>query len=205
MNLTVTKIDLTKEYKSYYNATKKPELIKFDEAQYLSINGIGAPAGDEFNSKVQALYPLAFGVKNLSKKAGRDYVVPKLEGLWWVEDKRPFMDVPREEWHWQLLNRLPEFISIDLIEKARTEVIKKKKIELVKEINIEKMKEGHCVQILHIGPYSTEPETIDKIFEFIMNNDLVPNGLHHEIYLSDPRNTAPEKMKTILRQPVQKK
>lgn len=97
---------------------------------------------------------------------------------------------------------MPDFAAPEMIEEAREEVFKKKGIELVKEIKFEKMKEGKCIQIMHIGPYSTEPETIEKMRIFIKEKNLVENGLHHEIYLSDPRKIAPEKMKTILRQPV---
>ena len=199
------KLDLTKEYKSYYNAKTSPELVKFDNAHFLAIPGIGAPSGEEFVAKIEALYPLAFGVKNLSKKAGKDFVVPKLEGLWWVDSEKPFMEVPREQWYWRLLIRMPEFVTLDMIEAAKAEVVKKKKLELVNEIGYEKMSEGACVQILHVGPFSTEPETIEKMIEFLDENNFVPNGLHHEIYLSDPRRVAPEKMKTVLRQPVKRK
>ncbi|MCK5559738.1 MAG: hypothetical protein KAJ51_04065, partial [Thermoplasmata archaeon] len=97
------KLDLIKEFKTYYNATTKPELIEFGEVQYLAIEGVGAPASEEFNTKIEALYPMAYGVKNILKKTGKDFAVPKLEGLWWVESEKPFDEIPREEWHWQLL------------------------------------------------------------------------------------------------------
>lgn len=203
--IPATKLDLIKEYKSYYTAKTKPELIEIKEAQYISIEGSGAPAGEEFTAKVEALYPLAFGIKNLSKKTGSDFGVPKLEGLWWVDFEKPFLEVPRDEWQWRLLIRLPEFVTLDVIEQAKSEVLKKKKIELVKDITFYKMTEGLCVQVMHIGPYSAEEPTIEGMIEFANDNNLVSNGLHHEIYLSDPRKTAPEKMKTILRQPVTKR
>lgn len=200
-----TKLDLIKEYKTYYNATTKPELIEFSEAQYLAIEGEGAPAGEEFNTKIEALYPMAYGVKNITKKTGKDFAVPKLEGLWWVESDKPFEEIPREEWHWQLLIRMPAYVTLEIVEQARIEVYNKKKNELINQISFEKANEGSSVQIMHIGPYSTEPETIEVMHKFIDDNNLKPNGLHHEIYISDPRRAAPEKMKTILRQPVKKK
>ena len=200
-----TKLDLTKEYKTYYIAKTTPEIVEIEEGQFLTIEGKGAPSGEEFQAKVSALYSLAYGVKNICKREGKDFVVPKLEGLWWVDSDKPALEVPREEWRWKLLIRMPEFVTDEMVEKARKEVIKKKNIELVKEIRFEKMKEGKCVQILHIGPYSTESESIEKMKKLMEDRNLIKNGPHHEIYLSDPRRTAPEKMKTILRQPVKER
>lgn len=139
------------------------------------------------------------------KKEGKDFTVAKLEGLWWLESDKPALEVPREEWRWKLLIRMPEFVTSENVEKAKAGVIKKKGIELIDEIKFEKVTEGKCVQILHIGPYSTEHEAIAKMKKFMDDNNLLENGIHHEIYLSDPRKVAPEKMKTILRQPVKKK
>ncbi len=203
--MAATKLDLVKKYKTYYTAKIIPEVVEFDEISYLAIGGKGEPAGKEFISKVEALYPLAYGVKNLCKKQGNDFVVPKLEGLWWVESDKPASEVPREEWRWELLIRLPDFVTSEIVEKAKKEVFKKKSIELVKEIEFEKITEGKCVQIMHIGPYSAEPETIERMKGFMKENNSVENGTHHEIYLSDPRKVAPEKMKTILRQPVKER
>ncbi len=197
-----TKLDLTKEYKTYYTAKTTPEVVEFDEIPFLTIEGRGEPGGKEFTGKVGALYSLAYGVKNIYKKQGKDFGVPKLEGLWWVESDIPALEVPREEWLWKLLICMPDFVTSEIVERARDEVFKKKGIELIKEIKFEKMKEGKCVQILHIGPYSTEPESLAKMEKLMEEKNLVKNGLHHEIYLSDPRRVPEEKWKTILRQPV---
>ena len=150
------------------------------------------------------LYSLAYGVKMLTKKHGKDFTVAKLEGLWWVESDKPWYEVPREEWKWKLLIRQLEFVTFEIVERAKQEVIKKKKLELVNEVKFEKMKEGRCVQILHIGPYSTEPESIAKMEELMEEKDLVRSGPHHDIYLvmAYPRKVPEEKLKTILRQPV---
>lgn len=131
--------------------------------------------------------------------------MPKLEGLWWVDLDKPFAEVPREEWRWKLLIRLPDFVTLKMVENAKERVFKKKGIELVKEIKFEEIREGKCVQILHIGPYSTEEETIKKMRNFMKENNLIEKGFHHEIYLSDPSKTTPEKMKTILRQPLRER
>lgn len=203
--MTAAKLDMAKEFKAYYTAKANPKLVEFKDVQFLTILGKGEPGGNEFSSKVEAMYSLAYGVKNICKKQERDFTVPKLEGLWWVESEMPALEVPREEWRWKILIRIPGFVSLDTVEKAKEDVFKKKGIELIKEIKLEEINEGKCVQILHIGPYSTEPETIEKMRDFMNKNDLVENGLHHEIYLSDPRKVMPEKMKTILRQPVKKR
>lgn len=197
-----TKLDLTKEYKAYYQAKTSPEIVEFDEIPFLTVEGQGEPAGEAFIKAVEALYPLAYGIKNICKKQGKDFVVPKLEGLWWVESDKPALEVPRGEWRWKLLIRMPDFVNPEVVEKARGEVFKKEGMELLKEIRFEKIKEGKCVQMLHVGPYSTEPETLAKMEKFMEQKNLVRNGPHHEIYLSDPRKVVPEKMKTILRQPV---
>jgi len=196
------KTDLLKQDKEYYSAKKKPEIREFGELNFLTISGKGEPAGIEFTKAVEALYPLAYGIKNIYKKQDMDFAVPKLEGLWWVNSEKNALEVPRSEWHWKLLIRMPDFVTAENFEQAKINVIKKKGIEKIKEIHFEKITEGKCVQIMHIGPYSSEPETINQLKEFMKKYGLVENGLHHEIYLSDPRKTAPEKMKTILRQPV---
>jgi len=200
--VTTTKLDLVKEYKTYYTAKITPEVVEFNEAQFLTIEGKGAPGSEEFTAKVEALYPIAYGVKKLCKKQGNDFGVPKLEGLWWVESDKPALEVPREDWHWKLLIRMPKFVTSEILQKAKAELVKKKSTELVKEIGFEKINEGKCVQIMHIGPYSTEPDSLSKMRKLMEKENLVENGLHHEIYLSDPRRVPEEKMKTILRQPV---
>jgi hypothetical protein len=198
----MVKLDLAKEYRSYYRAGKKPEVVEFGPAWYLAITGQGAPAGQVFTSRVEALYPLAYGVKKVCKGQGNDFGVPKLEGLWWVEDDRPALEVPREQWCWKLLIRMPDFVTEEMVAAVRPEVARKKKNELIEEIAFEEMAEGKCVQIMHVGPYADEPQTIDRLMAFVEANGLVVSGLHHEIYLSDPRRTAPEKMRTLIRYPV---
>jgi len=175
----ITKLDLTKEYKTYYTLKTSPEVVEFAEIPFLTIEGKGEPGGKEFISKVEALYPLTYGVKNICKKQGKDFGVPKLEGLWWVESDRPALEVPRDKWQWKLLIRMPDFVTSEMVKKAKEEVFKKKGIKLIKEIKFEKMKEGKCVQILHIGPYSTEPESLAKMNKLMEEENLVKNGLHH--------------------------
>ncbi|MCP4726002.1 MAG: hypothetical protein GY863_13250 [bacterium] len=198
----MTKLDLMKEYKTYYKAGLKPEIEVFNSIKYLAIEGQGEPAGEVFTRKIEALYPLAYGIKKECKATGNDFGVPKLEGLWWVDSNKPALEVPREKWCWKLLIRMPDFVSKEMVLSLQPEVSDKKKNDLIKEISFETITEGKCVQIMHIGPYSAEPETINRLLAFIKDNGLTVNGLHHEIYISDPRKTAPEKMKTLIRYPV---
>ena len=196
------KLDLLKEYKSYYSAGKKPEIKEFGEVAYLTIEGQGEPGGDIFTKKVEALYALAYGIKKIFKEQGKDFGIPKLEGLWWVESDKPALEIPRSEWYWKLLIRMPDFVTKDAVELTKPEVAKKKKNNLIQEVVYEKITEGKCVQIMHIGPYNAEPATIELLMKFIAENGLSINGLHHEIYISDPRRTEASRMKTIIRYPV---
>ena len=196
------KLDLTKEYKEYYKAKTIPSIVEFGEIPYLTLEGKGEPAGEVFTESVETLYPLAYGIKKICKAQRKDFAVPKLEGLWWVKSDKPALEVPRKDWYWKLLIRLPDFATPEMLIDAKEEVFKKKGLPLIKEAKFEKLNEGKCIQIMHIGPYSTEPETIEKMKKVMKDKGFTENGLHHEIYISDPRKTAPEKMKTILRLPI---
>lgn len=125
--MSQTKIDLTKEYKPYYTAKTTPEVVEIEEAQFLAIEGKGAPGGEEFQNKVNALYSLAYGVKTLMKKESKDFVVAKLEGLWWVDSDKPYTEVPREEWRWKLLIRLPDFVTSEDVEETKKRLWKRRR------------------------------------------------------------------------------
>ncbi|WP_342332420.1 GyrI-like domain-containing protein [Pedobacter sp. FW305-3-2-15-E-R2A2] len=204
------KLDLTKAYKAYYTATNQPELINIPAASFLSIEGIGDPSGQQYADKLQALYSVAYAIKFAFKALGKDFTVAKLEGLWsFDESKYPQLSmaeasvkVPRAEWRYRTMIRMPEFVTATQVDIAIRQVLDKKQISLVKEITFFQMTEGKSVQMLHTGPFANEPETLQKMMEFIQLHKLERNGLHHEIYLSDFRKTAPEKLRTILREPV---
>ncbi|MGG1516741.1 GyrI-like domain-containing protein [Paenibacillus oryzisoli] len=202
--MAMEKLDLGKLYKSYYTAQAKPQLIEFETAHYVTITGQGDPDGETFARATEALYTVSYGVKGLCKQDERDFTVPKLEGLWWVDgDLRQALKVPRAEWRWKLLIRMPTYVALEQVDEARQKAMKKKK-ELVElgDVRFEKLHEGQCVQMLHVGPYATEPETLRQMEDFINAEGWAYAGLHHEIYLSDPRRVEPAKMKTILRYPV---
>lgn len=205
--------DYKKEYKELYQPKTIPQLVDVPEMDFIMVDGRGDPNDSPlFQEAVEILYGISYTIKMSSKKGMEpegyfDYVVPPLEGLWWI-DGTEFSFTDRENWLWTLMIRLPEFVTSDVFAWAKAET-KKKKPELgVDKARFETFKEGLCVQIMHIGPYSTEPESMAKVKEFLEANGLVETftegGKHHEIYLSDPRKANPEKMKTVLRHPVRK-
>ncbi|MDA8379925.1 MAG: GyrI-like domain-containing protein [Actinomycetota bacterium] len=200
----VEKADLTKQYKSYYTASARASLATFDdEGVYVALDGSGEPAGPEFSDAVAVLYAVAFALKAECKRCSKDFAVPKLEGLWWVDGERPATAVPRAEWRWRLMIRLPRFADAAMVESAKKAVAQKKGIARAGDVAFIALCEGRCVQVMHLGPYADESTTITAMHDFMASNGLRSRGMHHEIYLSDPRRTAPEKMKTILRQPVE--
>ena len=197
------KIDLFKQCKDDYKSPKKPVLIDTTAAQYLAIEGRGKPGGELFQEYVGALYSMAFTIKMTRKADGRgDYVVCKLESLLWSDDDDDWTKLPMEQWQWQLMIRTPDCVTTKDVERAAEAILKKGKSTSVEKVRMEKMHEGQCVQMLHVGPYDKEGETVAVMRQFMADNDLACNGKHHEIYLSDPRRVPPERLKTILRLPV---
>ncbi len=197
------KLDLCKEHKQEYVTPKTPALVQVGTARYLAIEGKGEPEGEAFQAKVQAMYGTAFTVKMTKKFAGQDYKVSHLEALWWAEGRTwDFAEEPPENWCWKLLIRVPEFITKDDLHEAREKLLEKGKGAEVEDVRLETIDEGGCVQMLHVGPYSEEAETIEAMRRFADEQGLSFSGLHHEIYLSDPRRVPPERLRTILRHPV---
>jgi len=197
----MTKIDLTKEYKSLYSAKKEPHLIDVPPANFLMIDGRGAPSSEIYVEKVGALYPLAYKVKFLCKEKEQDFVVCKLEGMWWF-DSYDGPTPPREEWNWTMMIRMPDFVTADMVEEAR-EQVKDKQVPYLDEVRFAELHEGLSAQVLYIGPYSDEAQTIIELHEFVHQQGYELRGHHHEIYFNDPRRTDPAKLKTILRHPVE--
>lgn len=204
------KTDLTKVFKQYFSAKAKPELVDIEAAQFISITGKGDPSGEAFAASIQALYTAAYGIKFFYKEQGKDFVVSKLEGLWQFDLEKykgigmadAPAKIPRSEWEYRLLIRMPDFVSQQSVVKALPEISIKKENAQVKQVEWFEMKEGKSVQMLHAGPFSTEPESLALMAQFMAEKGLAHNGLHHEIYLSDFRKTPDAKLKTILREPV---
>lgn len=203
-----TKIDFKKSMKEYYlPSSKEVVVVDVPEMQFLMIDGMGSPGdSQEYLDALGALYPIAFKTKFLSKAKGKDYVVPPLEGLWWADNMKDFMEGNRDKWKWSMMIMQPDWITQKIINEAIKSTIEKKPElkNIVSKLRFQKYKEGKAAQILHIGPYSEEGPTIEKIHNFIKSNGGIFNGhinKHHEIYLSDPRKSKPENMKTVIRQP----
>jgi hypothetical protein len=193
--MTPSKLDLYAEHRDEYIAPREPTLIDVGPARYLAITGKGKPGGEAFAEAVGALYTVSFTIKMASKAAGSDYAVSKLEGLWWKEGASV-------GWSWQLLIRVPEFITKKHLAAAVAKLLERDKGEVVSRVTLETLDEGKCVQVLHVGPYAAEEPTLAKMRKFAADRRLSFTGRHHEIYLSDPRRVEDEKLRTILRQPV---
>lgn len=203
-----TKIDFKKEYKQLYAPPKELELVEVPEMQFLMVDGNSSPESQEYMEALEALYAVAYKLKFASKQQlGKDYVVPPLEGIWWADDMSAYTDnYDRDQWRWTLMIMTPDWISPELFSETIEVVREKKNPVALDKVRLESYDEGLSVQIMHIGPYADEAPTIARMHkEFIPENGLVENGHHHEIYLGDPRKVAPEKLRTVLRQPVKKK
>ncbi len=201
------KIDPKKLYKSAYNPKKQYEIIDIPTLQFLSIKGQGNPNNsNDYAECVGALFSLSYGLKFQSKKKyQKDYVVGPLEGLWWADDMNDFITRNKEKWKWEMLIWQPDWINKDDFNLILEQTKNKKPNPKLNEVELKTIDEGICVQILHIGSYDDEAPVLAKMHdEFIPQNGFKMRGLHHEIYISDPRKCAPEKLKTILRQPVLK-
>lgn len=198
----IAKLDLYQTYKAEYATPRRPVLLRVAKARYLGIDGRGTPGGEAFEQAIGALYSVAFTTKMASKFAGRDYGVCKLEGLWWVEAGQSFMTEPKDQWWWRLLIRTPDFIGQRELAAARRTLAEKGKDRLFQQVKLTPLNEKLCVQMLHVGPYDQEAESIGQMKTFAAEQGYQVDGLHHEIYLSDPRRVAAEKLRTILRVPV---
>lgn len=198
---TPAKLDLGKVHKADYVAPRQPALLTIKPAQYLAISGQGAPGGEAFTVRIGALYAMAFTVKMTRKFAGlQDYTIGKLEAQWFFDGDPA--NIPRDQWRWKLLIRTPDFIKSADLKKAVATLLKRGKPPQVNEVKLERIDEGRCVQMLHVGPYDRECETLKQMEAFAENKRLRLTGPRHEIYLSDPRRVPPERLKTILREPV---
>lgn len=182
-------------------------IIEVPDMQYMAIDGHGDPnTSTAYVQSLEALYPLAYTLKFMSKSTlDRDYVVPPLEGLWWAPNMDAFTFArDKSQWHWTLMIMVPEWIHEEMFESAVAQVgSKASRPARLTDVKLRDLTEGRCVQTLHVGPYDDEAEILERMHRtYIPDNGLVLDGTHHEIYLSDPRRVAPDKLRTILRQPV---
>jgi len=201
--MAARKLDLYKLHAAEYAAPRAPVLVAVRPARYLAIAGTGDPGGPAFGEKVGALYAIAYTVKMTLKRAGRDYKVAGLEGLWWgVGGSGWLIRRKRDQWRWKLLIRVPPFVTAAHVAAAARQVLARGKTKAVGRVRLETLAEGRCVQMLHVGPYMDEGPALDAMLAFAKGRGLRFTGKHHEIYLNDPGRVKPEKLRTILRHPV---
>ena len=204
--MSMEKIDYKKQLKHLYGpSAKKVEIVDVPQMNFLMIDGEGDPnTSKSFSDAIEALYSLSYTLKFMIKKGemGIDYGAMPLEALWWADDMSAFSKGRKDDWKWTLMIMQPEFITLEMVEEATEEVQRKKKPVSLPLVRLEAFKEGKAAQIMHIGPFSEEGPTIEKVHSFIENNGSRRIGKHHEIYISDMRRAPQEKWKTIVRQPM---
>lgn len=200
------KIDFKKELKHLYAPSTK-EVVQVDvpTMNFLMVDGAGDPnTSQAYADAVEALFAVSYTVKFMVKKGSLtiDYGVMPLEGLWWTEDISKFSILEKSDWQWTSMIMQPAFVTNEMIDAAIAEVAKKKNPAAISKVRVESLTEGTCAQILHIGPFSEEGPTVEKVHQFIDARGK-RIGKHHEIYLSDIRKADPARWKTIIRQPMQ--
>lgn len=200
------KVDLREVMKAYWTAPAGSfGIVDVPELKYISIDGEGDPNGSvAYQQALNWLYALSYAIKFASKATGRDYSVAPLEGLWWADDMNDFAANRRDRWKWTAMIMQPAWIDdadyLDALSSVRAKLG-----DPPSSLRFEAYAEGLSAQTLHIGPYDAEGPTIARLHDvFLKENGLVPNGQHHEIYLSDPRRTQPSKLRTVIRQPVRR-
>jgi len=203
----MTKIDVKKELKEYYDSpTKEFKIVDVPEMNFLMIDGAGDPnTAREYTEAIQALYAISYTLKFMIKRGelSIDYSVMPLEGLWWVDDMAQFSEDNKDEWKWTAMIMQPKYVTRDMVDLAIKKATKKKDLPSLSLLKLTSFHEGLAAQIMYLGPYSGEGPTIKRLHEYIEENGYVLSGKHHEIYLGDPRRSAPEKLKTIIRQPME--
>ena len=204
------KLDFKKADKAFYTGKAGVwDMLNVPAWSFIMMDGQGNPNGPSYARALAALYPVAYAIKFASKAVGNDYVVPPLEALWWAENPDAFTQNRRDEWQWTVMLRVPETVTRDAFERgqgaAAAKLEKKKQdVTAISELRLASLSEGRCLQTLHIGPYTDEAPVLANLHDRVMPDlGVTFHGLHHEIYLSDPRRTDPQKLKTLLRQPVQ--
>jgi len=204
----MTKVDFKKTLKHLYNPPKKFGIVDVPEMQFIMLDGHGDPnTAQEYKDAIETLYAVAFKMKFVSKKTlEKDYTVPPLEGLWWAEDMATFTTREKSAWDWTMMIMTPDWITAEIFADAVEQVRKKKNPAALDKVRLERYHEGLSAQIMHVGSYDDEGPVLAKMHSvFIPENGYVENGKHHEVYLSDPRRVTPEKLKTVLRQPIKKR
>ena len=205
----VTKTDYKKTLKDLYRPSiKKPVILDVPRMNFLMMDGSGNPnTSPDYQAVVEALYGVAYALKFAAKRElEQDYVVMPLEGLWWGTEmgKHSFTEEDKDQFQWTMMIMQPDFITQDMFHQAVAAVERKKGLTNLSEMRLEALEEGTSVQIMYVGAYDDEGPTIQQMHQFAFDQGYQLRGKHHEIYLSDPRRTAPDKLKTVLRHPIEK-
>ena len=200
-----TKVDFKRELRELYSAKRDVKFVAVPELQFAIVDGHGDPnEASEYAEAVQALFSVSYTARFALKRApeGFDYGVMPLEGLWWAQDMSAFTTGDKSSWDWTMMIMQPAQVTTEVFEDARLAAFRKKPLPAIERLRLEAFSEGRSAQLLHVGPYATEGPTIQRLHTFIADHGGEPVGKHHEIYLNDPSRTAPEKLRTIIRQPV---
>ncbi|MFK7800146.1 MAG: GyrI-like domain-containing protein [Anaerolineae bacterium] len=201
----MSKIDYKKQLKELYKpSAKKVVTVDVPTMNFLMVDGNGTPGTPPYREAIEALYSVAYTLKFMIKRGevGIDYGVLPLEGLWWADDMSDFINDNKENWIWTMMIMQPDLITKELVQVAIKQVKAKKNLAAIDKVRFEPFTEGQCAQTLHIGPFSEEGPTVERVHAFIEESGNKLVGKHHEIYLSDIRRAAPENWKTIIRQPM---
>jgi len=201
------KLDLKKSLKYLYEPTAKAfSVVDVPEMNFIMIDGHGNPnTSAEYVDALQALYSAAYTLKfTVKKEMAVDYPVMASEGLWWMDDMREFSADRKDDWKWTMMIMQPEIVTRKMFDQAVATALEKKRQPALTRLRLERFHEGLSTQILYFGPYSEEGPTIARMHQSIEQSGYVRYGKHHEIYLGDPRRVAPEKLRTVIRQPMQK-
>jgi hypothetical protein len=188
---------------SLYKATTTPQIIEVPELTFLMIDGQGDPnTSPDYQDAIQTLYGLSYALKfALRRPDGTTYGVSPLEGLWWATDPQAFEAADKSAWQWTAMIRQPAVVTADLLNSCAEAVARKRPLPAARAVRLSSFTEGRAAQVLHVGPYFAEGPTIARLHTFIAENGYRLGGKHHEIYLGDPRRAAPERLRTIIRQP----
>lgn len=201
----MAKYDVKREFRHLYAPSAEEFVdVEVPEFGYVAVEGSGDPnTSAAYRNAVEALYPVAYTLKFVGKSDGRDSVVGPLEALWWAEDMDTFLTRDKDAWSWRVMITVPPWVDEAAVEAAVAAVDAKKDLPALGMLRFQPLAEGRCLQVLHVGPYDDEGPVLERLHgEVIPERRLRFNGHHHEIYLSDPRRTAPERLRTVLRQPV---
>ncbi len=199
------KTDLKRELKDlYFPPDDRPVMVEVPPLQYLMIEGEGDPnTSKDYMDAIAALYSVGYTMKfALKKQDGFDFTMMPLESLWWADDPEAFLADHKGEWKWTAMILQPDLVKTEHVEAAISEATRKKELPAASKIKLQLLFEGTSAQMMHVGPYSEETPTIEKLHAFIHEHGYALRGKHHEIYLGDPRKSAPEKLKTVIRQPI---